>query len=312
MSRLRNRIRKADYFSDGELLRWPRDKRTTYSGLWALAEDSGCLEDDPFNWKLLLWPSPLDADITVDLLTTWRDEMIEAGKLIPYEVAGRRYLFLLTFHKHEHPRNPQFPSLPLPPWVTATTHPTDTRKCLYDVDFDAIPAPGSPCTTFEQGSYKDATTPPAQPCPVQPGPVQSLTHMSDADAPNVSMDSDFGLFYGPFPRKEKRAAAERRWKAMVQSDRLDAIAAVAHYADYAANDPDAPLMLPATFLSKGDRCWTDWVDGIPESRRRLGSGRNGRSETSSADLYEMAAEMRAARLRGLPSADDNVVNGDAL
>ena len=45
MSRLHSRIRKADYFSDGELLRWNRDKRTTYSGLWALAEDSGCLED---------------------------------------------------------------------------------------------------------------------------------------------------------------------------------------------------------------------------------------------------------------------------
>jgi hypothetical protein len=117
VTRLRNRIRKADYFTDGELLRWHRDKRTTYSGLWALAEDSGCLEDDPFMWKLMLWGSPLDADITVDLLTTWRDELVEAGKLIPYEVDGKPFLYIKTFLQHEHPRNPQRPDLPLPPWV---------------------------------------------------------------------------------------------------------------------------------------------------------------------------------------------------
>lgn len=117
MSRLRNRIRKADYFTDGELLRWHRDKRTTYTGLWAIAEDSGCLEDDPFQWKLLIWGSPLDADITVEVLTTWRDELVDAGKLIPYEADGKHYLCIRTFLQHENPRNPQRPDLPLPPWI---------------------------------------------------------------------------------------------------------------------------------------------------------------------------------------------------
>ena len=117
MTRLRNRIRKADYFTDGELLRWHRDKRTTYTGLWAIAEDSGCLEDDPFTWKLLIWASPLDADITVELLAQWRDEMVAAGKLIPYEADGKAFLYIRTFHQHEHPRNPQRPDLPLPPWI---------------------------------------------------------------------------------------------------------------------------------------------------------------------------------------------------
>lgn len=117
MARLRNRIRKADYFTDGELLRWHRDKRATYSALWALAEDSGCLEDDPFMWKLLIWPSPMDADITVELLAQWRDELVTDGKLLPYTVEGKPYLYIKTFLQHEHPRNPQRPDLPLPPWV---------------------------------------------------------------------------------------------------------------------------------------------------------------------------------------------------
>jgi len=118
MARLRNRIRKADYFTDGELLRWHRDKRATYSALWALAEDSGCLEDDPFMWKLLIWPSPMDADITVELLAQWRDELVEAGKLVPYEAESERYLYIKTFHQHEMPRNPQMNDLPLPEWVS--------------------------------------------------------------------------------------------------------------------------------------------------------------------------------------------------
>ena len=158
MSRLRNRIRKADYFTDGELLRWHRDKRTTYSGLWAIAEDSGCLEDDPFTWKLLIWGSPLDADITVELLTQWRDEMVAAGKLIPYEAEGKPFLYIKTFLQHEHPRNPQRPDLPLPPWVhcesvegiakdgkrwvrTQYTDPSHSVQGVYEVCTDTVQAP---------------------------------------------------------------------------------------------------------------------------------------------------------------------------
>jgi hypothetical protein len=158
MTRLRNRIRKADYFTDGELLRWHRDKRATYTGLWAIAEDSGCLEDDPFTWKLLIWGSPLDADITVELLEQWRDEFVAVGKLIPYEADGKRYLYIRTFLQHEHPRNPQRADLPLPEWLRmecvegtakdgkrwVRTQYIDTRYSVqtpYTVRTDAVPAP---------------------------------------------------------------------------------------------------------------------------------------------------------------------------
>jgi hypothetical protein len=152
MARLRNRIRKADYFSDGELLRWHRDKRTTYSALWALAEDSGCLEDDCFEWKMSIWPSPLDSDITVETLEQWRDELIEAGKLVPYHVDGKRYLFLRSFHKHEHPTNPQGPDLPLPEWVRADTTQGKGKdgkrwaRCQYTLYTDRMPPRPGVCT----------------------------------------------------------------------------------------------------------------------------------------------------------------------
>lgn len=157
MARLRNRQVKADFWNDPELLRWSREKRFTYQGLWAIAEDSGCIEDDPFGWKVVLWPSPNDADITVELLTGYRDELIAAHKTIPYEADGKRYLYLRTFHQHEAPRNPQSPNLPLPAWVKwiADKDTKERSRGHYEVDTETL-----------LSQYCDVTVSPAQSCPV--------------------------------------------------------------------------------------------------------------------------------------------------
>lgn len=146
MSRLRNRMVKADFWTDPELLRWPLGKRMFYQGLWAIAEDSGCLEDDPFGWKLQLFPSPLDAEITLERLVGWRDELVAAGKLFPYEADGKCYLFIRTFHQHERPRNPQRPDLPLPTWlehdVTTSVRGDGTvKRNAYRVTTNTLPLP---------------------------------------------------------------------------------------------------------------------------------------------------------------------------
>jgi hypothetical protein len=129
--RLRNRTINAEFWTDPELLRWHRDKRATYEGLWCLCEDSGCLEDDAFGWKLAIWPSPLDSDITVEVLQQWRDEMVADGKLIAYEADGKKYVYLKNFHQYQRPRNPQSPNLPLPSFVTWECNDKDTRKGHY-------------------------------------------------------------------------------------------------------------------------------------------------------------------------------------
>lgn len=166
MARLRNRILKAEFWTDAELLRWPREKRWTYQGLWESAEDSGCLEDDPFGWKLQLWPSPMDSDITVELLTQWRDEMVEAGKLVPYEADGKHYLYCARFHQHEHPRNPQRPDLPLPPWVQwVTTEDEKGRKRnSYMVSIPTVTVPGQYCAA-------NVTPAPIRSVPSRPDPI---------------------------------------------------------------------------------------------------------------------------------------------
>jgi hypothetical protein len=219
MARLRNRQVKATFWTDGELLRWPRDKRTTYQGLWAVAEDSGCLEDDPFEWKLALWGSPLDTDITIDLLATWRDELIAVRKLIPYEADGKRYLFVTNFHQHEHPRNPQSPDLPLPPWVSWTVKVVvrkdgrENRFNLYEVDTELLTArlelgtdpKTAPQKVDTNRQHVTGSVPtqrqhqngsPVLSCPDQSCPVQSIPVGGDSVGTEVALDAFAGIDFG--------------------------------------------------------------------------------------------------------------------
>lgn len=264
MARLRNRIRKADYFSDGELLRWPRDKRTTYSGLYALAEDSGCLEDDCFTWKLLLWPSPLDADITVEKLEQWRDELIAAGKLIPYTSGGVRYLYLRSFHKHEHPRNPQENTLPLPPWVTGERHSTDGRKWVFTVHDDALPPLPDGSTSVEQASNESVTTSPALPCPALPGPALSLRALADASAPAGADDfAEWWQVYGKIGSKADAERLYRFWRTK-GAEHGDLLTAAREYRAHCERT-NCKMQHARTFLAKppkGERArWYEWAEG---------------------------------------------------
>jgi hypothetical protein len=193
VARLRNRMVKAEFWTDAELLRWPREKRFTYQGLWALAEDSGCLEDDPFGWKLLLWPSPVDADITVELLEEWRDELVAARKAIRYEANGKSYLYLGRFHDHESPRNPQNPNLPLPPWVIwiADKDSKERSRGRYRIDTE---------TVLRQ--YGDVTVSPALPSlvlssPVLPSPDLNISPRGDGLAPQEKEKAQKVVTVGP-------------------------------------------------------------------------------------------------------------------
>ena len=151
--RLHNRQIKATFWNDPDILQWPRDQRWFYIGLVQLADDSGCLENSPFAFKLNLFPSPVDADIPVDLLELWRDKLIELGKLEPYKVNGKEYLFIVNFHRHQtldKPTPPSKASIPLPPWVKWEVviddkGRTSRRQSRYIIDYGQWPDNGRTC-----------------------------------------------------------------------------------------------------------------------------------------------------------------------
>ena len=114
--RLHNRQIKGNFWSDPDLVcELTRDQRMFFLGITQLAEDSGCLEYDPRSMKIILYPA--DNDITPDDLKEWTEKIIEMGKIVTYEVEGKKYLFIKNFHKHQSLKFPAPPEVPLPPWV---------------------------------------------------------------------------------------------------------------------------------------------------------------------------------------------------
>ena len=132
--RLHNRQIKGNFWSDPDLIyELNRDQRMFFIGLTQLAEDSGCLEYDPRSFKIILYPA--DNDINPELLTEWTEIIIKMGKLIVYEVEGKKYLYIKNFHKHQSLRNPAPPEIPLPTWITWKQKDDRTRYGEYINDF---------------------------------------------------------------------------------------------------------------------------------------------------------------------------------
>lgn len=181
--RLRNRQMKATWWTDPDILRWSRDKRLFYQSLWALAEDSCCIEDDMFAVKVAAWASPLDADMSLDRFESWRQELIAdaaddgIGKLVPYEAGGKKCLYIPSMARHEKPRNPQSPDIPLPLWVKWRTSLTDARKGSYEHNYPEL-------LDYVQRLYNAATSVPALPCPALSCPELPCVDGTDAPVDN--------------------------------------------------------------------------------------------------------------------------------
>lgn len=131
--RLHNRQVKAAFWTDTQLIKeLPRDGRLFYQGTWQLADDSGCLDDDPLAFKIHLFPA--DADITIDIIEQFRDALVAIEKLIPYEANGKKCLYLKNFHKHQAIKNPAPPETPLPPWIEWVPYNSNPRMGKYVIN----------------------------------------------------------------------------------------------------------------------------------------------------------------------------------
>ena len=284
MAILHNRLCKADFFSDPDLLSLPRDVRSLYRDLWHVAEDSGCLEDSPFGWKIVLYPSPLDADVTVERLAEWRDALVDAGKLIPYAVDGKSYLFLANFFRHQTLFNPKRNELPLPPWVTLGEHPTDNRKRFYRITGPLPDTTDRSCgdlpqdlrngsARLEQRCRKTRTEPNRKRRRTRSREEEQdlLSTAGAADQMESPDEDDFDLFWGTYPRREgSKKAARRAYRGLSATKRKLALDVARAMQDLIARGqgPEAKrfIPLPTTFI-RGE-AWDGWSDGPPANWQR--------------------------------------------
>lgn len=205
--KLHNRLIKASFWNDPDLLQWPRDKRWFYEGLVQLADDSGCLEDSPFAFKVHLFPSPLDADITVEVVASWIGELVDQRKLVRYEAQGKSCLFIVNFHRHQVLRNSPPPSVPLPPWVTWQPFSSNSRSGKYIVSEELL----TQCLQRAYGSLtqclQSASNQNHEPEP-EPEPEPEISscsdeHEGDASVPAASRADPVESGSGPLVQEKK-------------------------------------------------------------------------------------------------------------
>lgn len=139
--RLHNRQIKVGYWNDQDLIRWPLAKRVLFQGLWCIADDSGCCLDDSWTIKVLVFPSPVDADITPDVIKEYLDEMAQENKIIRYASQNKACFYIKNFHKYQRLDNPAAPEVPLPEWIIFEPYPSNKRAGKYIISnpSDATP-----------------------------------------------------------------------------------------------------------------------------------------------------------------------------
>ncbi|GEM_PF-4577482 len=111
------RVIVPEFWSDTDLIdALPLPGRMFYLGMIQAAEDSGCVEHNPMGFKIHLFPA--DNDIAVADISGYIEALINLGKIIPYEVSGKKFFFLKNFFKHQRLRSPSAPKdALLPPWI---------------------------------------------------------------------------------------------------------------------------------------------------------------------------------------------------
>lgn len=97
----RMRTLKPEACSSESLCEVPREVRWTFATLWTHCDDEGRAVWNPRLVKAALYP--LDDDVTVDVVVSDIEELAGVGAVCLYEVDGKDYLHVPSWHEHQHP-----------------------------------------------------------------------------------------------------------------------------------------------------------------------------------------------------------------
>ncbi len=147
----RVRFVKPELFNDEELAALSLAARYAFIGLWCHADREGRLECRPLRLKLLVMP--YDA---VDMAAII-NELVAARFLLRYEVAGKAYLQIRSWDKHQRPHMREgasaLPAMPQPVQGSAEAQP---RQCSAPDEHPTSPL-GSGVLILGSGVWTTAT-----------------------------------------------------------------------------------------------------------------------------------------------------------
>jgi hypothetical protein len=107
---MRIRSVKPEFFTDRVTGRFPLELQMFYVALWCYADDCGRFEWEPDLIRCQLFPFHPDLAVGEMLRA-----LVEAGRVVSYEVDGVRFGAIRSFELHQHPDKKKQSRLPAPP-----------------------------------------------------------------------------------------------------------------------------------------------------------------------------------------------------
>ena len=108
----RIRTVKPEFWVDETMAELPRDVRLLFLGLLNHVDDAGRCVDNERLIKAAVFP--LDDDVPSTTVRRWLDDLSTTRRVVLYEVAGRRFLQVANFAKHQKIDRPKASTLPAP------------------------------------------------------------------------------------------------------------------------------------------------------------------------------------------------------
>lgn len=108
----RIRTIKPSFFASEDVSELPLRARLTWIGLWTHCDDQGRAKDNLKLIKAAVWP--LD-NVTLREIEEDLSTLAVRGRIVRYEVDGRRYLAVVNWHEHQKINRPSSCTIPPPP-----------------------------------------------------------------------------------------------------------------------------------------------------------------------------------------------------
>jgi hypothetical protein len=228
---VRIRSIKPEFWRSEDVAALDLETRLLFIGLWSYVDDNGVGRDDG---KIITAELFALDDFTESSLRVHGglNTLHSAGLIQRYGVAGKRYLSVTNFGKHQVINRPSKARYPLPTREDAElTEPSlDAHGALTE---------GSRLRAVEQGSS---------------GSVKKTPSSADADAL-------FEEFWSLYPKKVEKQATRRKWDSTVKRvDPLVIISGLRRYVEYWDRKRTERQFIkgPEVWLNKG--CWADELD----------------------------------------------------
>lgn len=283
----RIRTIKPEFFRSESNSQMPLRTRLTYIGLWTECDDHGRMRDNARLIKGAIWPlddvSPKEIEIDLNTLA-------DRGKIIRYEVGGRRYLAVTNWDDHQaaayrrgEPRHPG-PDEGVVQESASRTMKSADRTASRAGTGNREQGTVTPSSAAADGARIDELDEPAT---ISPAHREPNTPADSGDAlvsPNTPADGGpdsqpntpadrgakssnnrrFDEFWAIYPRKVGKKAARRKWDVAVKDADPDVIIAGAkRYAEHVRTTRTEERFIahPETWLNQGR-----WDDDLATQR----------------------------------------------